>query len=136
WWTHRRPEIVEDFEREVVGRVPDNVPLITWEVFDTIETEVGGRPAIAKLVIGRADNSACPDISVNIRMAVVTPADAPGPVPVLMMFGFGNMPDEPPPRFPFPKNEPADPPSNEQLIAAGWGYASISPATIQPDNGA
>ena len=24
WWTKRRPEIVEDFEREVVGRVPKN----------------------------------------------------------------------------------------------------------------
>ena len=29
-----------------------------------------------------------------------------------------------------------DPPSNEQLIAAGWGYASIVPRSIQADNGA
>ena len=26
WWNQRRPEIVEDFEREVLGRVPPNVP--------------------------------------------------------------------------------------------------------------
>src|SRR2546423_8716004 len=26
WWKQRRPEIVEDFEREVVGRVPIRVP--------------------------------------------------------------------------------------------------------------
>src|SRR5215510_6236841 len=26
WWNVRRPEIVEDFEREVVGRVPADVP--------------------------------------------------------------------------------------------------------------
>ena len=26
WWKQRRPEIVEDFEREVVGRVPKDVP--------------------------------------------------------------------------------------------------------------
>jgi len=26
WWKVRRPEIVEDFEREVFGRVPKNVP--------------------------------------------------------------------------------------------------------------
>ena len=25
WWNERRPEIVEDFEREVLGRVPKNV---------------------------------------------------------------------------------------------------------------
>src|SRR5215467_6008646 len=24
WWKQRRPEIVEDFEREVIGRVPKN----------------------------------------------------------------------------------------------------------------
>jgi hypothetical protein len=29
WWNQRRPEIVEDFEREVVGRVPQSVPKIT-----------------------------------------------------------------------------------------------------------
>jgi hypothetical protein len=29
-----------------------------------------------------------------------------------------------------------DPPSIEQLLAAGWGYASINPGSIQADNGA
>lgn len=29
WWSRRRPEIVEDFEREVVGRVPANVPRVS-----------------------------------------------------------------------------------------------------------
>jgi hypothetical protein len=29
-----------------------------------------------------------------------------------------------------------DPPSTEQLIAAGWGYAMIDPSSIQADNGA
>src|SRR6266566_4317671 len=32
WWHQRRPEIVEDFEREVLGRVPPNVPKVTWTV--------------------------------------------------------------------------------------------------------
>ena len=31
---------------------------------------------------------------------------------------------------------PADPPATEQLIADGWGYATISPNSIQADNGA
>jgi len=30
----------------------------------------------------------------------------------------------------------SDPPSMEQLIAGGWGYALIDPGSIQPDNGA
>ena len=32
WWKQRRPEIVEDFEREVLGRVPPHVPEVTWKV--------------------------------------------------------------------------------------------------------
>jgi lysophospholipase L1-like esterase len=52
-----------------------------------------------------------------------------------MMFGWGNMPGEPLPRFPgLP--EPAAPPSTDQLIAAGWGYVSLATASIQADNGA
>ena len=35
-----------------------------------------------------------------------------------------------------PPGGAADPPATEQLIAAGWGYASISPGSIQADNGA
>src|SRR5690348_2627852 len=32
WWGQRRPEIVEDFDREVIGRVPKDVPKVTWTV--------------------------------------------------------------------------------------------------------
>src|ERR1019366_7587727 len=44
WWQKRRPEIVEDFEREVVGRIPANVPKVTWAVTRQLETNVGGLP--------------------------------------------------------------------------------------------
>jgi lysophospholipase L1-like esterase len=135
WWQKRRPEIVEDFEREVYGRVPADVPKVTWTVAETVETTVGGQPVVARRVIGHVDNSAHPAITVDIKMAVVVPVNAKGPVPVLMMFGWGNMPDEPVWRFPG-MQEPAAPPSTEQLIAAGWGYVSLSTASIQADNGA
>jgi hypothetical protein len=135
WWKVRRPEIAEDFEREVVGRIPANVPKLTWEVTETVNTRVGDQPVIARRVIGRADNSAAPDIKVEIRTAVVLPANAKGPVPVLIMFGWGNMPDEPVFRFPG-QAEPPVPPSTDQLIAAGWGYVSVATSTIQADNGA
>jgi len=65
----------------------------------------------------------------------VLPAEAKGPVPVLIMFGWGSMPDEPPFRWPG-AYEPKVPPSPEQLIGAGWGYVSLSTASIQADNGA
>jgi len=135
WWQLRRPEIVEDFEREVYGRVPADVPKVSWAVTETLETTVGGQPVVARRVVGHADNSAHPAITVDIRMAVVVPVNARGPVPVLMMFGGGNMPGDAVPRFPGAQ-EPAAPPSTEQLVASGWGYVSISTASIQADNGA
>jgi (4-O-methyl)-D-glucuronate---lignin esterase len=135
WWQKRRPEIAEDFEREVYGRVPANAPKVTWEVAETVQTKVGGQPVVARRVIGHVDNSAQPAVSVDIKMAVVVPVNAKGPVPVLMMFGWGNMPDDPLPRFPGFQEPPA-PPSPEQLIANGWGYVSLSTTSIQADNGA
>ena len=135
WWRQRRPEIAEDFEREVYGRVPKDVPKVAWTVAETVETTVGGQPVVARRVIGHVDNSAHPAITVDLKMAVVLPVRAKGPVPVLMMFGWGNMPGESLPRFPGVQ-EPAAPPSTEQLIAAGWGYVSLSTASIQADNGA
>src|ERR1700733_8467593 len=32
WWNQRRPEIVEDFDSEIYGRVPKNTPTVNWEV--------------------------------------------------------------------------------------------------------
>jgi len=136
WWSKRRPEIVEDFEREVIGRAPKNVPKVTWTVAERVEVEIGGKPAIAKKVIGNVDNSEYPALKVAIEMAVVVPAKASKRVPVLMMFGSGAMPGAPAPQFKGPAYRGPDPPSNEQLIAAGWGYVSISPRSIQADNGA
>ncbi len=135
WWQKRRPEIVLDFEREVYGRVPADAPKVAWTPTETVETTVGGQPVVARRVVGHVDNSAQPAITVDIKMAVVVPVNARGPVPVLMMFGFGNMPGEVLPRFPgLP--EPAAPPSTEQLVASGWGYVSLATTSIQPDNGA
>src|ERR1017187_8822791 len=37
WWKLRRPEIVEDFDREIYGRVPKIVPKVTWEVAKTTD---------------------------------------------------------------------------------------------------
>src|SRR5207244_8679017 len=86
----RRREIVEDFEREVLGRVPKNVPAVTWTVVETKETKIGEIAAVEKQLQGKVDNALCPAIEVNISMTLVTPKEAKGKVPVLMMFGgFG-----------------------------------------------
>ncbi len=146
WWKQRRPEIVEDFEREVFGHVPRNVPQVTWTVVSNITHGlVGTLVANGKQLVGHVDNSACPTINVDIRMTLVTPADARGPVPVLMMFGgfFGGTGMPRPAGTPEPTNRFQgfggtfkDPPSTEQLLKAGWGYATLVPGSIQADDGA
>lgn len=146
WWQMRRPELVEDFEREVVGRVPKNVPKVAWTITNQANDRVVDKiPVNARQLVGKVDNSACPSIEVNLQVTLVTPLDAKKPVPVLMMFGGfggGGFPrkatdPEPTNRFRgFGNLVFTDPPSTEQLIAAGWGYATINPNSIQADNGA
>lgn len=146
WWKQRRPEIVEDFEREVLGRIPKNVPKVSWEVTKTAEATVGSQPVIGKQLVGHVDNSTDPDIQVDIQMTLVVPKNAKGPVPVMMMFGGRAIPEVafPAPVFPGARagrapaapRPNADPPALEQLIADGWGVATIAPNSIQADNGA
>lgn len=100
WWTQRRPEIVETFEREVVGRVPANAPKVAWSVASTDNEFIAGKRMVAKQLIGRADNSAYPAIDVGIKVTLVLPAETTRPVPVLMMFGAA--------RYPAPSQPTAD----------------------------
>ena len=140
WWKKRRPEIVEDFEREVYGRVPGDVPRVTWTVTSTANTTAGVVPVIEKQLVGRVDNSSYPSIDVEIQMTLVTPADARAPVPVMMMFGsaafFRRMASAMAGRGGLAAITGGDPLATEQLIADGWGYAFIDPGSIQADNGA
>jgi lysophospholipase L1-like esterase len=139
-WQQRRREIIEDFERDVLGRVPSNAPKITWTVTSTTDAKEGIFPVIKKELSGHADNSSCAAINVAIEMTLVTPANAKGPVPVMMMFGSAaflkRMSDMAAARPEMKAALGSDPPSREQLIAGGWGYALIDPASVQPDNGA
>jgi hypothetical protein len=59
---------------------------------------IGFTPVIAKDLIGEVDNSSDPAIKVRIHMTLVTPANAKGPVPVLMMFGRAGFPSPNEPR--------------------------------------
>ncbi|MEO8886040.1 MAG: acetylxylan esterase [Mucilaginibacter sp.] len=193
WWHQRRPEVKEDLEREVYGRLPKNIPAVTWSVALT-DNEVFNRvPVIAKQIVGHVDNSSYPAISVDIKATVVLPTNVKGPVPVLIMFSQSRLPapssptaaeneqinaalkklltnidpnlqavwnahpaylpfaapagggffgagrpvvQKPTPDVPGVIGENNDPPSAEQLIAAGWGYVALDLGSIQADNGA
>lgn len=133
WWTKRRPEIAEDFEKEIYGRVPKYTPKVVWEIVRTADTVFGNQKAIAKHLIGHVDNSAYPAIKVNIQLSLITPKEINKPVPVIMEFGFIF-----PAGFRLPNNNSAAPQKSwqEQLLEQGWGLAIIVPTSYQADNGA
>jgi len=128
WWNQRRPEIVEDFDREIYGRVPKDTPKVKWEVTSTTNEKNGDVPVITKELVGHVDNSSYPAITVDIQLTVSTPADAAGPVPVMMEFGFGG-------RFGRMRRG-SGPTWQQQVLAKGWGYAVVVPNSIQADYGA
>jgi hypothetical protein len=176
WREKRRPELLEMFSKYIYGRVPAAMPAVHWTVTAVDHEMIGFTPVIAKDLIGEVDNSAYPAISVRIHMTLVTPANAKGPVPVLMMFGRAGFPAPNEPSgeeldrvnaawkalliqqdpslkevmaqhpawqpvkatpFQFPQmNEDGDLPNTWQLVAAGWGFVQIDPASVQADNGA
>ena len=132
WWKQRRPEIVEEFDREIYGRMPKVTPKVKWEVSSTAKERMGGVEVVTKKLVGHVDNAAYPDVSVDIQLTLTTPANATGKVPVIMEFGYGARPvvagaTAPPP--------PPGPNWRELVLAKGWAFAIIMPTSIQADNG-
>ena len=123
-WPKRRAEIVEDFEREIYGRIPKNVPKVTWKVTSTEEGESGGIAIVTKKLVGTVDNGAFPKIKVEIRASFTVPKHAAGKVPIIIEYGFG---------FGFGKFGGKNS-WQQQALNKGWGYGSIFPGTIQGDN--
>ncbi|WP_207494803.1 alpha/beta hydrolase family protein [Aridibaculum aurantiacum] len=132
WWQKRRLEIVEDFSREIYGRMPATPP-VNWEVVSTTNEVKEGFAVVTKELVGRVDNAAYPQVSVNIDLTLTTPANATGPVPVMMELGFVF-----PPGFRFPGQDSTrrEPAWQQQVLAQGWGYAVLVPVSIQADHGA
>lgn len=138
WWNVRRPEIVELFDSEVYGHVPENTPAVKWETVETTSDTISGKKVVTRRLVGHADNSSYPAIKVDIDLSLTLPAGAPGPAPVIMEFGFILSPSG-------GSKKTAGKGSffgfgggiqdwQKRLIEKGWGYAVISPNSIQADN--
>ena len=119
----RRTELCEEFEREVVGRVPKDVPKVTWTVEDVVPV-VGGPPVVGGAWPAGRQRGA-PDQGgdgAHRRHAgqgreagagddVVPRRPAAGPGSLASTSSAGRRPG------------PRGPPGTERLIKAGWGYA-------------
>jgi hypothetical protein len=136
WWSERRPEIVEDFDREIYGRAPKNLPGVHWEVVSVRKGTNGDVPIVTKVLVGHVDNSSYSAIDVNIQLTLTTPANATAPVPVMMEISLSQeIVAALAKRFPSAA-PPSGPTWQQQVLAKGWGYAAYVPVSVQADNGA
>tara|TARA_R110002020_G_scaffold108281_2_gene251055 strand:+ start:36380 stop:37705 length:1326 start_codon:yes stop_codon:yes gene_type:complete len=128
-WQKRREEILKDFNEEVYGNIPDDVPGVNWEVTAQKDTVIGNFPVTVKTLAGHVDNSSYPAIDVTIDMTLTIPRDVQKAVPTVIEFGW-NWPAG-------MKMPPVQHPTwQEQLLQKGWGYAILIPTSYQADNGA
>jgi hypothetical protein len=124
WWSKRRPEVMADVERTIWGRIPDArlLPKVTWEVTATTTGGADDVPFVEKRITGHIDTSRYPEVRNVPKMDVALrlPANANGPVPVIVVF-----------------SGPNGLANNWNFVKAeGWGLATFDPVTLQPDNGA
>src|SRR3954470_6523267 len=138
WFEQRRPEIVADYEREILGRAPANLPAVEWRVANIRSERSGGVDVIVKRLSGRVDNSSFPQIPVVIDLILVTPEKAPGPVPVIMELAFdkefqriaaGQIAET------VSGGAPGYGVNWQAVLDKGWGFAVLSPTSFQADDG-
>ncbi|MGE0406231.1 MAG: acetylxylan esterase, partial [Candidatus Korobacteraceae bacterium] len=136
WQTRRRAEILNIYETEIYGRSPAGAPKVIWQV---TETDPKGREgtAITRRIVGTVQPSARTSDTISgqhINLTLHTPSRAKGPVPVILLVTFGGGPPRPAPVA--TAGQPArspDPPVADEILARGWGYATVGYLDIQPD---
>lgn len=140
WWQKRRPEIVELFDRELLGRVPADVPQVDWKLLSQSRETAAGIPVVLKHLSGVVDNRAYPLLKVSIDLLVVTPAETKKKVPVVMELAFSSENMAVTGKY-FPEMLPGGkgnegPSWQEQVLERGWGYAILLPTSFQEDSSA
>ena len=107
-----RPELLKIYQSEIYGAVPANAPAVTWSIASTDPAAMNGT-AIGKHVTGQIGTAGGPRMNVTIY----TPAHAAGPVPLILCINFPGATGDP----------------IADILARGWGYATITYTDIQPD---
>jgi hypothetical protein len=117
-WRKRRAEILRLYETDIYGRIPAKTPAVKWQV-TLAESPAGEGGAIKKRVTGTIGDAAD---APRVNLTLNTPANAKGPVPLILLVSFGGQ-----------SGVPQDPPVAADILARGWGYATVLYTEIQPD---
>ena len=126
-WAKRRAELVRLYETQIYGRTPANTPEVAWQVAET-DPKARDGASIRKRVVGTVGSSAQ-----TINVTLHTPAALTKPVPVILLINFGGGPPPPAGTVARGPGLPQDPPVAAEILARGWGYATVGYADIQPD---
>jgi peptidoglycan/xylan/chitin deacetylase (PgdA/CDA1 family) len=129
WWK-RRKEIIEDFDREIYGRMPANTPKVNWEIVQSLDTSFEGITAVKQKLVGHVDNKNYPSIKVDIQLVLLLPTATKAKVPVIMEFTWGSF------RRPGETSKIVAPAWQVDCLKRGWAVALLTPTSIQADNGA
>jgi hypothetical protein len=120
WWKKRRPEIVNDYESEIFGRVPKHTPRVTFEVTSVDNAALDGA-AIKKMIIGHIDNSAYQAAQPVINIVMYLPTHVSEPVPLMLLVS---------------SNTNGNIKTIKLLNSKGWAVAIFDTNSLQADNGA
>ena len=134
-WYKRRREIMEDFDREILGRQPGSLPTVEWNVVSTKHEKYGGVDVVTKHMQGRVASSLDTPTPVNIDLLLTIPEYAPGPAPVVMELAFAKdfeMAVAGPLGSYVPTPWGVD---GRQAVRRGWGFAILNPVSYQKDDG-
>jgi hypothetical protein len=129
WVTRRRPEILRLYETEIYGRIPASAPKVTWQVGET-DAQAREGTAILTRITGTMGTAAG---GPQVKLTLYTPKSTDRPVPIILLVNFGGGPPPPPDSPAATRRFPTDPPVAAEIIARGWGYATVGYLDIQPD---
>ena len=127
-WKARRAEILKLYETEIYGRVPASAPQVTWQITETDPRAREGT-AVMKRLVGTIGS--VPD-GPRMNVTLYTPSSVKKPVPVILLINFGGG-RQPTGAGAGRGTIPSDPPVAAEILARGWGYATVGYQDIQPD---
>lgn len=127
WLKLRRPELIHLYETEVYGRVQRSAPRVTFELRGT-DLGALSNSAVRKDFVGHLGN---PTNGPKLNLVLYLPANATGPVPVLLHLLFGNPPANAPDYT--RSTRPGEIGPLADILARGYGYACFRYTQIEGD---
>jgi hypothetical protein len=88
WTTKRRPEIVRAFEEQQFGRVPGRPAGLRFDVFDKGTPALNGTAIRKQVTIVFSKEKNASEGAPKADLLIYLPANARGPVPLLLNIGF------------------------------------------------